>query len=237
VIEALGWGALAASSLVVGGLLGVVRVWPPRALGIVLGFGAGALVSAVSFELALDGLREGGFGSTAIGLAAGSLTYFACDAAVERWLEQRAQAEATPAASLALGAFLDGLPSNVVLGIGLARGHGVSVALLMAIFVSDMPEALGSATELEGSGTDRRAILRLWLGVATVLALATPAGRALAQAVADDYLAALNGFAAGALLVMLVIHMAPQAEKKAGRLAGLATTMGFAAATALATVS
>jgi ZIP family zinc transporter len=237
VIEAVGWGALAASSLLVGALFGIARDWSQQAVGIVLGFGAGALVSAVSFELALDGLREGGLGSTAIGLAAGSLAYFAFDAAVERWLERRAQAEATPAASLALGAFLDSFPSNLVLGIGLARGHGVSVALLMAIFVSDLPEALGSARELEDAGRDRGTILRLWLAVAAVLAVATPAGRALAQAVADDYLAALNGFAAGALLVMLVTHMAPQAEKRAGRLAGLMTTMGFAAATALATVS
>jgi ZIP family zinc transporter len=237
VIEALGWGALASSSLLVGALLGLARAWSQEAVGIVLGLGAGALVSAVTFELALDGLREGGLGSTAIGLAVGSLTYFACDVAVERWLERRAGADALPGASLALGAFLDGLPSNTVLGIGLARGEGVSVALLVAIFVSDLPEALGSARELEESGRDRPTILRMWLAVAVVLALATPAGRGLAQVVGNDYIAALNGFAAGALLVMLVTHMAPQAEKKAGRLAGLATTLGFAAATALATVS
>ncbi|MEA2442822.1 MAG: zinc transporter, family, partial [Thermoleophilales bacterium] len=181
--------------------------------------------------------REGGLGSTALGLAAGSLTYFAFDAAVERWLERRAEAEAAPAASLAIGAFLDGFPSNLVLGLGLARGQGVSVALLMAIFVSDLPEALGSAHELEDAGRNRRAVLRLWLAVAAVLAVATPAGRALAQSVGNDYLAALNGFAAGALLVMLVTQMAPQAQERAGRAAGLATTLGFAAATALATVS
>ena len=57
---ALGWGALAASSLVVGALIGLARPWPQQAIGLVLGFGAGALISAVSFELAEEGVRLAG---------------------------------------------------------------------------------------------------------------------------------------------------------------------------------
>ena len=57
-LEALGWGAVAASSLLIGALLGLLRPWPTRAIGLVLGFGAGALISAVSFELAEDGVRD-----------------------------------------------------------------------------------------------------------------------------------------------------------------------------------
>ena len=49
---ALGWGALAASSLVIGALLGTARPWHDRLVGLVLAFGAGALISAVSFDLA-----------------------------------------------------------------------------------------------------------------------------------------------------------------------------------------
>jgi ZIP family zinc transporter len=41
---ALGWGALAASSLVIGALLGIVREWSSVAVGLVLAFGAGALI-------------------------------------------------------------------------------------------------------------------------------------------------------------------------------------------------
>ena len=47
---AFGWGLVAASSLVLGMLLGLARSWPSRLIGLVLAFGAGALVSAVSFE-------------------------------------------------------------------------------------------------------------------------------------------------------------------------------------------
>jgi zinc transporter, ZIP family len=71
VAEALLWGALAASSLVIGALLGVARQWSPRLVGLVLGFGAGALISAVSFELFEEGARVGGGAAVAAGLAAG----------------------------------------------------------------------------------------------------------------------------------------------------------------------
>ena len=71
---ALGWGALAASSLVIGALLGMARDWPPRLVGLVLAFGAGALISAVSFDLAEEGARLGDTGVTAGGLALGAIT-------------------------------------------------------------------------------------------------------------------------------------------------------------------
>ena len=84
VTAALGWGALAASSLVIGALLGMARDWPPRLVGLVLAFGAGALISAVSFDLAEEGARLGDAGVVAGGLAAGAITYFALDRVVGR---------------------------------------------------------------------------------------------------------------------------------------------------------
>ena len=104
-IEALGWGALGASSLVLGALVGVARPLPPRVVGLVLGFGAGALISAVSFELAEEGLRVASAGAVAIGLALGALTYYGADGLIER---RAGGSEAGSA--LALGAFLDGIP-------------------------------------------------------------------------------------------------------------------------------
>ena len=46
--EALGWEALAASSLIIGAVLGVALRWHQGWIGVVLGFGAGALISSVS---------------------------------------------------------------------------------------------------------------------------------------------------------------------------------------------
>ena len=224
---ALGWGALAASSLVIGALLGLARRWPPRAVGGVLAFGAGALISAVSFDLVEEGAALGGPATIGGGLAVGALTYFAADQALER----KSSGAGT---ALALGAFLDGIPEQLVLGIGLATGEGVSVGLLVAIFVSNLPEAIGSSTDMRDAGTQPARIRALWLAVAAICTLATVAGFAAADAVSDDAKAAINGFAAGALLVMLIDSMIPEATAKAGRAAGLVTVLGFAVAFSLA---
>jgi zinc transporter, ZIP family len=224
VIEALGWGALAASSLVIGGLISLVRPWPDELVGLVLAFGAGALISAVSFDLFEEGQRIGGPGTVAIGLAAGALTYFVLDGLVDRL---------GAGASLALGALLDGIPEQMVLGIGIAAGEGVGVGLLVAIFVSNLPEAIGASADLREAGRKPATIRRLWLVVAGACTLATVAGYALADATSGDLQAVINGFAAGALLVMLIDSMIPEAARKAGRPAGLVTVVGFAVAAAL----
>jgi zinc transporter, ZIP family len=228
--EALGWGALAASSLVIGGLLGVARHWPDRSVGLVLAFGAGALISAVSFDLAEEGADIGGPGYVALGLAGGAITYFLAS----RRLDRSSSGGGT---DLTLGALLDGIPEQMVLGIGIATGDGVGVGLLVAIFVSNLPESIGASDDLRGAGHSPGAIRRIWIGIAAVCTLAGVAGYALADAVSGDFQAAINGFAAGALLVMLVDSMVPEARKKAGPSAGLASVLGFAVAAGLSGLS
>src|SRR3954447_17641846 len=191
---ALGWGALAASSLLIGALLGLAREWPARLIGLVLAFGAGALISAVSFDLAQEGARVGGEGFLAFGLAAGAITYFALNRVVGRRSRHASDGGADKNAStaLALGAFLDGIPEQAVLGIGIASGEGVSVGLLVAIFVSNLPEAIGSSTEMRAAGTRAAAIRRLWLLVAVICTVATIAGYAIAYNVSGNVNAAVD---------------------------------------------
>ncbi len=239
---ALGWGAVAASSLVIGALLAFARRWPARQIGLVLAFGAGALISAVSFELAAEGIEVGSLGATGGGLAVGALTYFGLDGLIaKRYSAGRGRAGRTsgsaPGAALALGAFLDGIPEQLVLGIGLAGGEGIGIGLLVAIFVSNLPEAIGSATAMRNSGTDRDKVLLLWGGVAAICVLASGAGYAIADAASGELRAAIDGFAAGALLVMLIDSMIPEATRESGPVAGLVTTLGFAVATALSSLS
>jgi zinc transporter, ZIP family len=233
--SALGWGALAASSLVIGAVLGIARPWPGRMIGTVLAFGAGALISAVSFDLAEEGFDLGSPGTVGLGLGLGAMTYFLLDRLVER---TGGGVERTNAgAALALGAFLDGIPEQLVLGIGIAAGEGVSVGLLAAIFVSNLPEAIGSATDMKGAGRGGRDIARLWVAVAVICTLATLAGYGIGDTTSGDLRATIDGFAAGALLVMLIDSMIPEAVGKAGRPAGLVTVLGFAVAASLSGVS
>ena len=238
VTAALGWGAVAASSLVIGALLGLARRWPDELVGLVLAFGAGALISAVSFDLAQEAVQVGDPGFAGVGLAVGAMTYFV----LARLLGRRGRhgdrggaGRAGPA--LALGAFLDGIPEQTVLGIGIAAGQGVSVGLLVAIFVSNLPEAIGSSTEMRAAGTRAAAIRRLWLLVALVCVGATVGGYAIADNVSGDLNAVVDGFAAGALLVMLIDSMIPDAVQKGGDISGLVTVLGFAVAAGLSSVS
>lgn len=238
------WGAVAASSLVIGAALGLARTWPARQLGLVLAFGAGALISAVSFELWEEGIGAGGYGWVGAGLGLGAITYFLAS-------RRLAPADDDPSAhrppsgpppgadgkALALGATLDGIPEQLVLGIGLAAGDGVSASLLLAIFISNLPESIGSATEMRGSGRSPSTIRRLWIAVVVVCTVATVCGYALADVTDERFAAAIDGFAAGALLVMLIDSMIPEARKRGGSVAGLVSVLGFAVAAGLSALS
>lgn len=227
-LEALLWGAVAASSLIVGAVAGALRDWNVRLVGLVLGFGAGALVASISFELAETGFRIAGAIAVAAGLAAGAVVYYVADRALDR----RASTSGA-GLPLMLGALLDGIPEQAVLGIGIADGHGVSPSLLIAIFVSNLPEAIGSATDMKSGHQRAGRIVLIWTGVAVLCAAASIAGYQLQEIAGATLRGGLNGFAAGALLVMLVGSMIPEATKKAGEKAGLAAVLGFAIAAGL----
>jgi ZIP family zinc transporter len=235
---ALGWGALAASSLIIGALLAFARRWPAMQVGLVLAFGAGALISAVSFELVQEGFDLGGGDSTAIGLGLGAIVYFLADRTLMRrrsagpGMAGRRQAS-DPGEALALGAFLDGIPEQIVLGISVASSQGVGAALMVAIFVSNLPESIGGASDMKKSGMERGKVLRIWAAVTVICVLATLAGYGIADGASGDLLAVVNGFAAGALLVMLIDSLIPEAREKAGTTAGLVTVLGFAVAAGL----
>ncbi len=234
-LTALGWGSLAAASLVVGAFLALVRHWRSALVGGVLAFGAGALISSVAFELAQEGLQTGTPLSVAIGIAVGALAFFVADHAVDR-MGGRAGGGAG-GLPLAVGALLDGIPEQAVLGITLASGQGVSVALLVAIFVSNLPEAIGSASDMRSNGRSRGLVVGLWTSVSVLCALATVGGYALADVVSGDFKAGIEAFAAGALLVMLVDSMIPEAKQKAGNIAGLVAVLGFAVAAGLSNLT
>jgi zinc transporter, ZIP family len=233
VLDALLWGLLAASSLVIGAVAGAVHDWNRRLVGLVLGFGAGALVASISFELAEAGFKLGGALPVSLGLAAGAIAFFVADRQVDR-LGRGGRAAGLP---LLIGALLDGIPEQAVLGIGLAGGAAVSPALLVAIFVSNLPESIGSATDMKAAGDSRRRIMLGWTAIALLCALSTVAGLAVQEVAGPRWQGGIDGFAAGALLVMLVGSMIPEATEKAKEWAGLAAVLGFAVAAGLSLAS
>jgi zinc transporter, ZIP family len=237
--EAFGWGVVAGSSLLLGGLIALRFRISGRLLGLVMAFGAGVLISAVAYELVREAFdTSGGEGGVALGLFAGALAFYAGDAAIthmgggDRKSIGGAQAAGAPLA-IVLGIVLDGIPETAVIGLSLLDGHGVSVAVIAAVFLSNLPESIAATTGLATSGWKPRRILGLWVLVIAVCALAALAGYALLDGASGRALAFVLAFAGGAVLTMLADTMMPEAFEHAGRPTGLATTLGFAVAFAI----
>jgi ZIP family zinc transporter len=225
------------SSLLIGAALALLVKLPVRTVGVLLAFGAGALVSSVSFELADEAINQGGVVWFGVGLALGALTFYGGDRMLEsragRRRPHRQAAGSSSGSVLALGALLDGIPEQTALGISLAGGAKADVALIAAIFVSNLPEAVGSAADLHKAGSSAARVLGLWALVALVGIVATAAGYGLLDGASGEVRGTVNAFAAGAVLCMLIDSMIPEARHDGGRVAGLATMLGFAVAVAL----
>ncbi|RZS29488.1 ZIP family zinc transporter [Herbihabitans rhizosphaerae] len=241
-LEATFWGFVGGAALIVGAVLGLLIDVPRRVIGLIMAFGAGVLISALAFDLTGEALRAGGFGAVALGLFAGSAVFFLAD----RWLDRRGGSGRKRSAAgpddevsfgLVLGAVLDGIPESVVIGVSLLGGEGVGVAMVVAVFLSNVPESLSAATGLRGRRSPMW-IIGLWTAVTVVSALSAGLGNLALGDAPPEVVAAIQAFAAGAILTMLVDTMIPEAYDAEGRskATGLVTTAGFALAVLLTTL-
>ena len=237
--EALFWGLVGGSSLILGGLAALTLPIGERLLGLIMAFGAGVLISAVAYELVAEGYsKSGGTGHLALGTAAGALTFYAGDTVIDRMggAERKSMNRAAASGSglaIVLGIVLDGIPESAVIGLGLLEGTGVSVAVIAAVFLSNLPEAIAATTGLRADGWSGRKITLLWVLVTVVSGLASLFGYAAFESAGAGALAFVLGFAGGAILTMLADTMMPEAYEHGGKLVGLLTTLGFGLAFAL----
>ena len=236
VLEAFFWGLVSTSSLIVGGLIGSWFSISKRVLGLIMGFGAGVLISAVAYELVFEAVESAkGSGGPGLGLFAGALTFYFADRFISNMGAADRKSIAAPAASamvvpLVLGIVLDGVPESLVIGLGILEGGAVSLGMLVAVFISNVPEAIAGTSGMLAGGWSRLKVLTLWLVIAVACALATVVGFAAFEGLPPFWLAFVNTFSAGAILCMLANTMMPEAYEHGGPQAGLATVLGFAVA-------
>jgi ZIP family zinc transporter len=218
----------------------VLTFWlkPGRKLiGLIMAFGAGTLISAIAYELVEDAAASGRSVLLTAGLALGAVAFFIGDWWVDRaGGEHRKRSGGEQAQGNSFGIFigtlLDGIPESFILGASLVTGGGVSVAFLAAVFISNLPEAMGATTGMSTAGWPKQRILGIWLAVTGVSAVAAASGYALTSLMSLDGVLA-QAFAAGALLTMLTDSMVPEAFENGGKAAGLLTVLGFTVAFAL----
>ena len=248
------FGAVASSALIIGAAIGVRFELPKRLLAMLLAFAAGALITALTFELFQDSYERGGIWLAAIGLFVGAAVFTGLSALLDRWAQpgrrskgadeyqgsakldtdaaaqERTATSATTrgAAGLALLAAvtLDGVPENLALGISLTEGTG-GIALLAAIFVSNLPEALVGAASMKEQGRSTLQIIGLWTVCAVLLTLAVLAGAAWLTDTDPSVVSFPLAFAAGAVIASLADTLMPEAFEHGGPAVALSTAAGF----------
>lgn len=236
-LDAAFWSFIGAAALVVGALLGFWLDVSKRTLGLIMGFGAGTLISAISFDLVWKAYSEAPGWSIFAGLVAGAFVFWAGDILIERMQKKsgppsqdigaRSGEETGTGLQLALGATLDGVPESVAIGLTLLGGSPVSVAMVVAVFLSNVPEGMAASVELARTGYSKTRIYLIWLTVVVLCVGATVVGYVLLGNSPPSTIAFIQSFAAGCILAMLAITMMPQAYVKSGRGVGILTVLGF----------
>ncbi len=236
-IQAGLWGLFAGGALIVGALVAWLLDVPQRIVASVMAFGAGVLISALAFDLVDEAETTGGLTATVLGFLVGAVAYVLANVALaKRGAQHRKRSgdqqptedeQAGSGSAIAVGALLDGIPESVVLGLSLLGGHGVGVPVLVAIFISNLPEGLSSAAGMKRGGRSARYVFGVWTGVAVASGVAGALGCLLLQGASVQVVAAITALAAGAILTMVADTMIPEAFERTHLYAGLIATLGF----------
>lgn len=237
------WGALAGGALVVGALIAWFVHVPRSVVATVMAFGAGVLISALAFDLMAEAESKGGLTPTLIGFLGGAAVYVAANVTLARRgarhrkrSEDQQPSEGEQGGSgtaIAIGALLDGVPESIVLGLTLLTGKGVGLAVLAAVFISNLPEGLSSVAGMKRAGRSARYVFGVWCGIALISGAAGALGVLLLQGASPELVAAITAVAAGAILAMVADTMIPEAFERAHLYVGLVATFGFALSFAL----
>ncbi|MPZ52455.1 MAG: zinc permease [Acidimicrobiia bacterium] len=220
--EVVVFAVIASSALVVGAVIGVVRPPSQRITAVLLGFASGALISAMAFELFQGAVVSGGPWRAGVALLIGATTFVVVDVWLTRRTERRQESGATIGFALVT---LDGVPENLALGVSLIEAG--SLPLLIAIFASNLPEAIVGARKMDESGLEKGRVVGIWVVAAVLLAVAVIVGFAALDRLDEVTLAWPLGFAGGAVLASLADTLMPEAYQEGGPTVAYATALGF----------
>lgn len=234
------WGLLGGSSLVMGAAVAYLMDLSTRLTAGIMSFGCGILISAVAYDLIFEGFQAAGIRPIVIGAVTGSLAYAAANWAVSRFgghhrkrSGQQQDQSTSGGLAIAIGSLLDGIPESIVLGLSLLEGHGVSLAVFAAVFLSNFPEGLSSASGMKKAGRSKRYVFTLWSGIAIISGFAAVAGALLLRHSGAGTVALVQAVAAGALLTMVADTMLPEAVEGEHGAAGFLVVVGLLIAFAL----
>jgi ZIP family zinc transporter len=240
-IQAGFWGGLAGSSLLIGALIGYYCNLNQRIVAAVMAFGSGALISALSFELIQEAYNKGGLKSAGMGFIIGALVYTAANYFISQKgakhrkrsnLKGKSHLDTSDAGalSIAMGAFIDGIPESLVIGLSIIDGGRINLITVLAIFISNIPEGLSSSAGMKNAKRSKIYIFSIWGIIALTSSIVSSLGYTLFKGISSGFVSAILAVAAGAILSMVVDTMIPEAFEETHDFAGLITAVGFLSA-------
>lgn len=237
IMTAASWGLLSASSLLIGAVIGYFVKLSKKTIASLMGYGSGVLIAALCFSQIPEAHELGGTTIVLIGLLVGGITFLLASQLIDS-IQKKKQNHLgadhpNVAMLLALGALLDGVPESLSLGLGFLEGGNLSIVLLVAIFLSNLPEGLGSAASMREEGKSAKKVLILWGTIVVLCALSAALAPALLANASPLTLAFISAFSAGAVLCMLVDSMIPEAFETTHAWTGIIVLLGFMTAFAL----
>ena len=195
-----------------------------------MAFGAGVLISALAFDLVGEAMAESGLWPTVSGFAVGAVVYVGVNVLLDRLNARNKKGSSEgpgTGTGIAVGALLDGVPESMVLGLSMLGGQGVSIPILTAVIISNLPEGLSSTAELKAAGRKPRFVFALWGGIALAAAISSLLGFTILADAPVELTGFITSLAAGAMLAMISDTMIPDAFRKAHNYTGLLATLGF----------
>jgi len=238
------YGLISGSALFIGALIGLYLAVPRSISAIIMSFGSGVLVSALTFDLMERAFQTGSFYSVAIGFTVGTLLFVLGDYFIDRFgghhrkrihgkkhaLKNSSLKEAQASSSgyaIFLGALLDGIPESLAIGVGLAAGQGMGLSMMIAVLLSNLPEGISGSQAMRNTGRSKLYVMAVWGVTIITSAGAAAIGFTTLGQSSHEKVAVTLALAAGAILAMIADTMIPEAFEEGGRFVALATALGF----------
>ena len=226
-LTAAGSGVIAGSMLLVGAMIAWLVKVPAGVVAGVMAFGAGVLISALAYELVEEAHSDGGLWPTVLGFALGAVIYVGADWIVDARAKRSAEGDQPGGTALLIGALVDGIPESVVLGTSVAATGGLSLPIVLAIAISNLPEGLSSTAGMKAAGRSAGYVFGVWGSVVAVSGVAALLGYLLLRDAPVELIAFITTIAAGGILAMVCNTMIPAAFARDNRVTGLLATLGF----------
>jgi ZIP family zinc transporter len=232
------WGGISGSAVLLGALFALYYKIPKKLIGFIMAFGTGVLIGAATYELIGDSVKAGGLEPAIIGFLAGAVVFTVSDWMVSKKggsNRKRSQmntgSPATQSSGLGIfiGTVMDAIPESIMIGASLISGQGVSLLLVIAIFLSNIPEGLSSTVGMKRNGYSKTIIVILWSAVLVISILASLSGFYFMENASEYTLAIIASFAGGGIIAMIASTMMPEAYEEGGPLIGLMTALGLLA--------